>query len=381
VAGSEDPGSRAPHSAEPGTLKVGITGGASAGHVVPALAVAAELRRAGVGELVFFGRAGSIEHELAVKDGIRLVPVPSAGLQRFRSAKNIVMPLTVLRGMLAASRALRREKPDVIFSKGSYVSVPVGIAAWMHRIPFAIHESDHSLGLANRILARLATRVFLAEPAQDLPRWLERKTVVTGLPLRDDLADGQPQDLRSRLGIQPGLPVLLIFCGSSGAQRVNQAIRRQLPALTRQFSIVHICGRGNLDPALGKAPGYWQVEYLHEEMTDALWLADLVVGRAGATTLAELEALAKPAVLIPLPASVSRGDQIINARFYAQRATCVIVADDEQLADGRPIVEACEKLLPELSGTRPRPEPEAIRRVARDIAKRTLRLARPSDGR
>ncbi|MER5757207.1 UDP-N-acetylglucosamine--N-acetylmuramyl-(pentapeptide) pyrophosphoryl-undecaprenol N-acetylglucosamine transferase [Streptomyces sp. NPDC002088] len=359
------------------TTKVGITGGASAGHVVPALAVAAELRRANVDELVYFGRDGSIEADLADKAGIRLAPVPSAGLQRYRSWKNAVMPFTVIRGVFAAWRAMRREQPDVVFSKGSYVSVPVGIAAWLNRVPLAIHESDHSLGLANRILARLANTVFLAEPGQGLPQWLQRKAVVTGLPLRDDLAEGRPQKLRAELRIPAGPPVLLIFCGSSGSTRINMAVRRQLTALTALFTVVHITGRGNLDPELHSVPGYRQLEYLHDNMVDALWLADLVIGRAGATTLAELEALDKPAVLIPLPASVSRGDQLDNAKAYARRATCVVVPDDELLADGRPIVAACEQLLPRLEATRPEPDPQQIHRVARDIATRTLRLARP----
>ncbi|MGW7543133.1 UDP-N-acetylglucosamine--N-acetylmuramyl-(pentapeptide) pyrophosphoryl-undecaprenol N-acetylglucosamine transferase [Streptomyces sp. NPDC054770] len=358
-------------------LKVGITGGASAGHVVPALAVAAELRRAGVEDLVYFGRADSIEADLAEKAGIRLVPVPSAGLQRYRSWRNAVMPLTVMHGVFAAWRAMRRERPDVVFSKGSFVSVPVGVAAWLNRVPLAIHESDHSLGLANRILARFARTVCLAEPGQNLPRWLGRKTVVTGLPLRDDLAHGRPEKLQAHLGIPSHLPVLLIFCGSSGSTRINDAIRRQLPALTARFAVLHISGPGNLEPSLSQVPGYWQLEYLHGEMVDALWLADLVIGRAGATTLAELEALRKPAVLIPLPASVSRGDQLDNATAYARRGTCVVVPDDELLADGRPIVAACEQLLPRVQGGGPPPDPDMIHRVARDIAARTLRLTRP----
>ncbi|MFJ8025551.1 UDP-N-acetylglucosamine--N-acetylmuramyl-(pentapeptide) pyrophosphoryl-undecaprenol N-acetylglucosamine transferase [Streptomyces sp. NPDC096311] len=210
--------------------------------------------------------------------------------------QDIMMPFTVVRGVYAAWRAMRRAKPDVIFSKGSYVSVPVGIAAWMNRVPLAIHASDHSLGLANRILARFAAALFLAEPGQELPRRLRRTAVVTGLPMRDDLDDGQPEQLRAHLGVPHGRPVLLIFCGSSGSQRINDAVRRQLPALTGRFAVIHICGLGNLDPDLASAPRYWQLEYLHEEMVDALWLADLVIGRAGATTLAELEALDKPAV-------------------------------------------------------------------------------------
>ncbi|WP_232788653.1 glycosyltransferase [Streptomyces odonnellii] len=157
-------------------MKIAITGGGSAGHVVPALAVAARPSEQGVKELVFFGRPDSIEHEYARKAGIPFCPVPSAGLKRYGSWSNLLMPLTVLRGIAAAAKAMRRERPITLFSKGSYVSVPVGIAAWICGVPIVVHESDHSLGLANKIVARMATRVCLsvAAPA-DTPRWLARK--------------------------------------------------------------------------------------------------------------------------------------------------------------------------------------------------------------
>ncbi|MEU7327967.1 UDP-N-acetylglucosamine--N-acetylmuramyl-(pentapeptide) pyrophosphoryl-undecaprenol N-acetylglucosamine transferase [Streptomyces parvus] len=326
-------------------MKIAITGGGSAGHVVPALAVAGRLRDHGA-ELVFLGRENTIEHELAQRAGIPFRHVPSAGLQRRRSAANLLMPFTVIRGIFAAYRALRRERPHAVFSKGSYVSVPVGIGAALARIPVIIHESDHSLGLANRILGRLATTICLSVPSPGpTPRWMRNKTQVTGLPVRADLADAKPDVLRARLGVPAGKPVLLIFCGSSGAERVNAAVRDQLPILAERYSVLHVTGKGHLDPRLAQRPGYWQLEYLHEDMPDALALADLVIGRAGATTLAELSALGVPAVLVPLPTSVSRGDQIANARAYAGQHPdrCRVVADEE-LTDPGVLVRACTAL-------------------------------------
>ncbi|MFD7505400.1 glycosyltransferase [Streptomyces sp. NPDC059850] len=361
-------------------MKIGITGGGSAGHVVPALAVAARLPAHGAQELVFFGRSGSIEHEYAEKAGIPFSAVPSAGLKRYRSWGNLLMPFTVLRGIGAAVVAMRRERPDALFSKGSYVSVPVGIAAWLCRVPIVVHESDHSLGLANKIVARMAARVCLsvAAPA-DTPRWISRKSTVTGLPLRHDLAAGNPERLRRKLGIPVGKPVLLIFCGSSGSQRVNAAVQSQLALLRGHFSILHVRGKGNLDPALQNVPGYWQVEYLHDEMADALWLADLVIGRAGATTLAELEALDKRAVLVPLPAAVSRGDQLDNADAFERRhpEQCMVVPDSESLKGGGELAEACLKLAAGLGrATQERPDPEAVYRAADRIAQETIAAAR-----
>ncbi|MEW2582927.1 UDP-N-acetylglucosamine--N-acetylmuramyl-(pentapeptide) pyrophosphoryl-undecaprenol N-acetylglucosamine transferase [Streptomyces virginiae] len=362
-------------------MKIAITGGASAGHVVPALAVGDQLAALGA-ELVFFGRDGSIEHEYALRAGMPFRHVPAAGLRRHRSwDSNLAMPVTVTRGILAAFKALRGERPDVLFSKGSYVSVPVGIAAALLRIPVVIHESDRTLGLANRILARLSTTVCLSAPLpDDAAGWLRAKAQVTGLPLRSDLADGNPERLRARLQIPHRTPVLLVFCGSSGSRRINDAVRAQLDALCARFTVVHVCGRGNADNSLISRPGYVQLEYLHDEMPDALALADLVIGRAGATTLAEAEALDLPAVLIPLPASVSRGDQIENAQAYAARRVgrCVVIPDDDRLTGGAALSKACEDLVPALGDRRTSADRALVHVAAARIAQITVAAARPS---
>ncbi|WFB11364.1 UDP-N-acetylglucosamine--N-acetylmuramyl-(pentapeptide) pyrophosphoryl-undecaprenol N-acetylglucosamine transferase [Streptomyces sp. LX-29] len=361
-------------------MKIAITGGASAGHVVPALAVGDQLAALGAQLGVFLGRDGSIEHEYAHRAGIPFRSVPSAGLRRHRSWGNLVMPITVIRGILAAYRALRRERPDVLFSKGSYVSVPVGIAAALCQIPVVIHKSDRSLGLANKILARLATTVCLSVPLPaNAPGWLQRKAQVTGLPLRTELADGEPERLRARLQIPRHTPVLLIFCGSSSSQRINDAVRSQLDALCARFAVVHVCGRGNVDDSLSGRQGYTQLEYLHDEMPDALALADLVIGRAGATTLAELEALDLPAVLIPLPASVSRGDQIENAHAYAARRAgrCLVLPDDERLTGGAALLGACEDLVPTMGNRQPGADRERVHAAAARIAKITVEAGAP----
>lgn len=355
-------------------LKVGFTGGASAGHVVPALAVAAQLRRMGVTDLVYFGRPSSIEEELAERAGLRFVPVAAAGLRRYRSVRNLKMPFSVVKGIFQAYGAMRRERPDLVFSKGSYVAVPTGIAAWLLRIPMAVQESDHSLGLANRILAPLARTVLLSSPGTAVSRRIARKAVVTGLPVRDDLIDGNPQRLRDRLHIAENERVLLIFCGSSGSVRINQAVRGQLPRLLERFTIVHVAGPGNLDESLTSEARYHQFEYLHDDMVDALWLADLVVGRAGATTLAELSALGKPAVVVPLPTSVSRGDQLDNAHAFAQGEDRLIVLDDADLPATLP--DACLRLADRLgSNVRPLTDSATVRSAADNIARQLIGLA------
>ena len=328
-----------------------MTGGGSAGHVVPALAVAAEFRRRGNVDLVFFGRADSIEERLARQAGLRFVALPAAGLRRYRSWKNLTLPFVVVWGVIAAIIAVRRERIGALLCKGGYVSVPAAIGAWVNRVPFAIHESDQSLGLANRILARFATKILTSsESTRVSVRGRKIRPICTGLPVRDDLDRADPERFRVAAGIPAGGRVLLVFCGSSGSLRVNDAVRANLEKLRGDFQIVHVCGPNNTDPALDGIPGYFQFEYLNDEMADALWLADIVIGRAGATTLAELDALGKPAVLIPLPLSVSRGDQIVNAESFARAHTCVELPDDANLTAG--LVDACVSLIPAADAAR-----------------------------
>jgi len=327
------------------SLRVGVTGGGSAGHVVPALAVAAEFRRRGQDDLVFFGRAGSIEERLATEDGLRFIALPAAGLRRYRSWRNLTLPFVVLWGIASAIVAVRRSRINVLLCKGGYVSVPAAIGAWVNRVPFAIHESDNSLGLANRILARFATKVLTSsQSTQVTVRGRRIKPICTGLPVRADLERADPERFRGKHGLAPAGRVLLVFCGSSGSVRINEAVRAELDPLLKDFQVVHVAGPGNVDERLTDTPGYFQFDYLNEDMADALWLADVVVGRAGATTLAELDALGKPAVLIPLPRSVSRGDQIVNAEEFARSHNCVVLPDDDELPTG--LAAACDSLIP-----------------------------------
>jgi len=357
------------------SIKVGVTGGGSAGHVVPALAVAAEFRRRGQDDLVFFGRSGSIEERLARQAGLRFVALPAAGLRRYRSWRNLTLPFVVLAGIAAAIRAVRRERISVLLCKGGYVCVPAAIGAWVNRVPFAIHESDHSLGLANRILARFASKVLTSSETTVVKARRRRAAVVcTGLPVRDDLDQASPERFRARHGLG-GRRVLLVFCGSSGSVRINQAVRARLDDLLAEFQLVHVAGPGNLDTALAGTSGYYQFEYLNDDMADALWLADVVIGRSGATTLAELDALGKPAVLVPLPLSVSRGDQIVNAESFAVAHDCVVLPDDEHLAAA--LVPACESLIPAAdAASRGLAADRDVHHAARAVAREVAALAR-----
>jgi UDP-N-acetylglucosamine--N-acetylmuramyl-(pentapeptide) pyrophosphoryl-undecaprenol N-acetylglucosamine transferase len=341
---------------------------------VPALAVAAEFRRRGDDDLVFFGRPDSIEERLAGQAGLHFVPLSAAGLRRYRSWRNLTLPFVVLWGIVSAIRAVRRERIDVLLCKGAYVSVPAAIGAWVNRVPFAVHESDHSLGLANRILARFATKVLTSSETTKL-KGRRLQPICTGLPVRDDLETADPERFRAAYGLAADGRVLMVFCGSSGSVRINDAVRAQLDLLLKDFQIVHVCGPKNLDENLTGIPGYFQFEYLNEDMADALWLADVVIGRSGATTLAELDALGKPAVLIPLPLTVSRGDQIVNADLFATSHDCVVLPDDERLTDG--LAVACTELIPAADAAgRGVAAGRDVHRAARAVAQEVASMAK-----
>jgi UDP-N-acetylglucosamine--N-acetylmuramyl-(pentapeptide) pyrophosphoryl-undecaprenol N-acetylglucosamine transferase len=206
--------------------------------------------------------------------------------------------------------------------------------------------------------------------------WSRRlKPIRTGLPVRDDLETADAERFRAKHDLTPGGRVLMVFCGSSGSVRINEAVRARLDALLKEFQIVHVCGPNNLDARLQGTPGYFQFEYLNEDMADALLLADVVVGRSGATTLAELDALGKPAVLIPLPRSVSRGDQIVNAELYATSHACVVLPDDGRLAEG--LVDACVSLISAAdAAARGVAAGRDVHRAARSVAQEVAAMAK-----
>ena len=222
---------------------------------------------------------------------------------------------------------LKKIRPQIVFSKGGIVSVPVVIAAWLNRIPVILHESDVTPGLANRICAPFADLVCTSFP-EAMKSFPAGKAVLTGNPIRRFLLSGSRAKGLELCGFSPNHPVLLVIGGSLGAVRINSLIRAILPRL-KDFQVIHVCGRGNLDPALTKAEGYRQFEFIGPELPDILAAADLCVSRAGANFLFELLALKKPALLIPLPKTASRGDQILNARSFAAQGFSMVLPEEE----------------------------------------------------
>ena len=307
-----------------------LTGGGTAGHVTPNIALLPRLRELQY-DIHYIGSYNGIEKELIAKQQIPYHGISSGKLRRYFSLKNFTDPFRVLKGFNEANHLIKTLKPDVIFSKGGFVSVPVVIAGKRNHVPVIIHESDMTPGLANRISIPSAYKVCCNFP-ETLKALPEDKAVLTGSPIRQELLTGDPEKARTFCGFTDNKPVILVIGGSLGATAVNQAVRAILPELLKEFQVIHLCGKGKLDTSLSNLEGYVQFEYIQDELRHLFALSDIVISRAGANAICELLALQKPNILIPLSASASRGDQILNARSFERQGFSKVL-EEETLTD------------------------------------------------
>lgn len=312
--------------------KIVMTGGGTAGHVTPNIALFPRLKELGY-EIFYIGSYQGIEKTLIEEQGITYYGISSGKLRRYLDLKNLSDPARVVKGYFQARKLLRQIRPNIVFSKGGFVSVPVVLAAKHLKIPAIIHESDLTPGLANKIAIPAASRVCCNFP-ETLKHLPEGKAVLSGSPIRKELLEGSAKRALAFTGLSGSKPVLLIVGGSSGSRFINETVRRILPELQKTYDIIHLCGKGNLDVSLNNFPGYVQYEYINQELNDLLALADIVISRAGANAICELLALKKPNILIPLPASASRGDQILNANSF-QKQGFSYVLDEDTLTDSQ----------------------------------------------
>lgn len=311
------------------TTSIVFTGGGTAGHVTPNLALIKALQNEGW-DIAYVGSNDGIERTMIEGINIPFYGVSSGKLRRYFSFKNFIDPFKILWGIGQSFFYFWRKKPSVVFSKGGFVAFPVVVGAWLNRIPVIAHESDMSPGLANRLSFPFVNIICLTFDAAKKHFKDQAKVRVTGTPIRPELFRGDAQRAISRCGFSADKPTLLIIGGSLGAGSINTAVREALPTLLQQFQIIHLCGKGKVDETLANTPGYCQLEYANEDLADYFALASIVISRSGANSLYEILALGKPHVLIPLSTKISRGDQIQNARFY-QKAGISTVIDDEAL--------------------------------------------------
>ncbi|TCP31520.1 UDP-N-acetylglucosamine-N-acetylmuramylpentapeptide N-acetylglucosamine transferase [Scopulibacillus darangshiensis] len=307
--------------------KIVLTGGGSAGHVTPNLALIPKLKDQGW-HISYIGSHQGIERELIDDTGIPYYPISSGKLRRYFDAKNFKDPFKVLKGLMQAYILLKKLKPDVIFSKGGFVSVPVVIAGWLNKIPVFIHESDITPGLANKISVKFASKIFVTfdEAAKYLPK---EKVLHSGSPIREDILTGNRKKGLEFLGFNEAKPVITVMGGSLGAKKINNVVRGSLKSLLENYQIVHLCGKGNLDAECDHVPGYRQFEYAGEELPDILAATNMLISRAGSNAIFEFLALQKPMILIPLSASASRGDQILNAKSFEKKGYCKVITEED----------------------------------------------------
>ncbi len=312
--------------------RIVLTGGGTAGHVTPNIALIPELQKQGY-EVHYIGSYEGMERKLIEDENIPYYGISSGKLRRYIDLKNLSDPFKVVKGLGQAFHLLGKLKPDVVFSKGGFVSVPVVLAAKLRKIPCVIHESDMTPGLANKICIPCALRVCtnFPETMKHLPA---QKAVLTGSPIRQELFEGDRQKGLDFCGFNDNKPILLIMGGSLGAAAVNDAVRSILPELLKYFQVIHLCGKGKLDSSLDGTTGYVQYEYIKGELRNLLAAADVLISRAGANAICEILALRKPNILIPLSAEASRGDQILNAASFEKLGYSVVIQEKDVTDQG-----------------------------------------------
>lgn len=307
--------------------KIVLTGGGTAGHVTPNIALLPHLQNKGY-EISYIGSYEGIEKKLMADYNVEYYGIATGKLRRYFDPKNFTDPFRVIKGFSEAKKILKEIKPDVVFSKGGFVSVPVVRAAAALKIPCIIHESDMTPGLANKLCIPVAMKVCCNFP-ETLNHLPKEKAVLTGSPIREELSKGNKLAAYEVCGFTANKPVIMVIGGSLGSAAINKAVREALPSLLTDFQVVHICGKEKKDNLLLTTKGYHQFEYIKAELKDIFAMADLVISRAGANAICEILALKKPNILIPLPAGSSRGDQLLNAASFESQGYSLVINEDD----------------------------------------------------
>jgi UDP-N-acetylglucosamine--N-acetylmuramyl-(pentapeptide) pyrophosphoryl-undecaprenol N-acetylglucosamine transferase len=304
-----------------------MTGGGTSGHVTPNIALFPDLKRMGY-EIHYIGSKDGIERRLIEKEAIPYYPISAGKLRRYINLKNFTDIFKVIKGVFQSYSILGKIKPDIVFSKGGYVSCPVVWSSWLRKIPVVIHESDITPGLTNRLSIPFARKVCYTFP-ESKKHISKEKAVLTGMPIRAELLSGSKKEGKKICGFTSNKPVLVIIGGSLGSERINNIARKELDNILKDFNVCHICGKGNVKQEYEDINGYKQFEYINDNQTHIFALADLFLSRAGATVLFEILALKKPNLLIPLSKAASRGDQILNGESFERQGFSYILTEEK----------------------------------------------------
>lgn len=309
-----------------GKYKIIMTGGGTAGHVTPNLALVPDLNKNGF-EIEYIGSKDGIEKEIIKNENIPYFEISSGKLRRYFDVKNFSDPFKVIKGVFEAIKIVSREKPDVVFSKGGFVSVPVVIAASLKGIPVVAHESDITPGLANKIAAPFCDKLCVTF-RESLNYVKQNKGVLTGSPIRKEILEGSKIIGKKLCSFEDDKEILFIMGGSLGSKILNDTLRENLDQILKSYNVIHICGKNNLDKSLKNKKGYKQFEYVNKELPDLMASADYIISRAGANSIFEFLALKKPTLLIPLSKKSSRGDQILNAKSFEKEGYALVLEEE-----------------------------------------------------
>ena len=317
-------------------MRIVLTGGGTGGHLTPLVAVARKMKEKNPStEFLFLGPDGKMEKEILEKEDIKISPISVGKLRRYFSLLNFLDFFRVIFGFFQSLWKLLIFMPDAVFAKGGYASFPVVIASWIYRIPVLIHESDSRPGLSNSILSKFAKRVAVAYPEAE-KEFPEKQVVLTGNPLREDIAKGSREKAGERFGLTKDKPVIFVWGGSQGAKNINERIIDILPELLRNYQVVHQTGHNNFEEAKSRAAylgiksgheGYYPIAFIGEELKDIFAICDLVISRSGSTSIAEIAANGKPCILIPLETSAN-DHQRMNAYAVAREEACLVLEEN-----------------------------------------------------
>ncbi len=307
-----------------------LTGGGTAGHVTPNLAIIPKLKEKGF-HIEYIGTKDGMEKEIMTCTDVPYHTISAGKLRRYFSLKNFTDPIKLIAGWVKAGRLMKKLRPVAVFSKGGFVSVPVVFAAHQKKIPVVLHESDYTPGLANKLCIPRADKICVSfEPTLEFVP--AGKGICTGLPIRHELLCGDKETGLSTCGFTGEKPVLLIMGGSLGAKALNEAVDAVLDELVKQFDVIHIRGKSNLRS--GFLPiGYKQFDFINCELPHVYAAADIMVSRAGATAVFEILTLALPSLFVPLPKATSRGDQILNAKYFEKKGFSHVLEQEQLTAE------------------------------------------------
>lgn len=303
--------------------RIVFTGGGTAGHIIPNLAIIEELKDY---KIYYLGSNGMEKELVKNNPQITYIEIPIVKFKRSLSPSNLLLPFKLIKAINKTKSILKEIQPDLIFSKGGYVSIPPCLAGNSLKIPIITHESDLSIGLANKIIAKKAK--YLCCSFKSTAENYGRNAIHTGSPVRKKITYGNKEIVIKRHKLTSKKPVILIVGGSLGAQVINEVIWNNIPALCKEYTILHIVGKNKTNLNINN-PNYYQIEFA-SDIENYFACADIVISRAGSNTIFELLSIHKPMILIPLPKSThSRGDQVDNAKYFEENKLAKVIEQSE----------------------------------------------------